>query len=244
MTIHITPEPEFSYVSFESNVAAASYSDLITRVVDTFKPGKFIVTVFANKTSPAFGASRELEHISNIGQFKRRDIQYCRFDAYDLTYAHYIKYPSWGLKIKPCVGANNTLSFPSAPVSTTKSTQISTTTFSDDSNKLSQIPLMKFLIKLLHFFSLSAPFSDENQRGESQPQQPQQHSAHGNGKGDINSKMHVLPPFAYTTAMIFFIQLVSVIFVLNIEEFSSPLVMFSYWRNKISWDWLTLLLTI
>lgn len=94
MTIHITPEPDFSYVSFESNVAASSYSDLITRVIETFKPGKFIVTVFANKTSPAFGASRELEHIANIGQFKRRDIQYCRFDAYDLTYAHYIKYPS------------------------------------------------------------------------------------------------------------------------------------------------------
>jgi S-adenosylmethionine decarboxylase len=94
MTIHITPEPDFSYVSFESNVAASSYSDLITRVIDTFKPGKFIVTVFANKTSPAFGASRELEHIANIGHFKRRDIQYCRFDAYDLTYAHYIKYPS------------------------------------------------------------------------------------------------------------------------------------------------------
>lgn len=94
MTIHITPEPEFSYVSFESNIAASSYSDLIKRVIDTFKPGKFIVTVFANKTSPAFSASRELEHITNMGQFKRRDIQYCRFDSYDLIYAHYVKYPS------------------------------------------------------------------------------------------------------------------------------------------------------
>jgi hypothetical protein len=49
MTIHITPEPAFSYVSFESNIAAASYGDLISRVIDTFNPGKFIVTVFANK---------------------------------------------------------------------------------------------------------------------------------------------------------------------------------------------------
>lgn len=65
MTIHITPESEFSYVSFESNVAAKSYSDLIERVIDTFKPGKFIVTVFANKTSPAYGASRELVRTSN-----------------------------------------------------------------------------------------------------------------------------------------------------------------------------------
>lgn len=238
MTIHITPEPEFSYVSFESNVAASSYSDLITRVVDTFKPGKFVVTVFANKSSPAFGASRELEHISNIGQFKRRDVQYCRFDAYDLTYAHYIKYPSWGLKIKPCVGANNTLSFPSPPTPVlSKSPQLATTI--GESNKHSQMPLMKFLIKLLHFFSLSGQCSDVNDKGNMQQQQL---LVHGDNRDDKN--FNVLPPFAYTTAMIFFIQLVSVIFVLNIEEFSSPLVMFSYWRNKISWNWLTMVLKI
>lgn len=239
MTIHITPEPDFSYVSFESNVAASSYSDLITRVVDTFKPGKFIVTVFANKTSPAFGASRELEHIANIGQFKRRDIQYCRFDAYDLTYAHYVKYPSWGLKIMPCVGVNSTLSSRSSP----KAQKIATT-YVDDSNKLSQLPLMKFLMKLLHFFTLSTPFSDDTQKGISQQQQ-QRRSTHGNTQDEVNIKLfNVLPPFAYTTAMIFFIQLVSVIFVLNIEEFSSPLLMFSYWRNKISWNWLTMLMKI
>merc|ERR1712012_1175631 len=41
-TIHITPEPEFSYVSYETNVARDNYQDLIRNVVDTFKPGKFI----------------------------------------------------------------------------------------------------------------------------------------------------------------------------------------------------------
>lgn len=51
MTIHITPEQEFSYVSFESNISASSYGDLIARVVETFKPGKFVVTVFANKVN-------------------------------------------------------------------------------------------------------------------------------------------------------------------------------------------------
>lgn len=49
MTIHITPEPEFSYVSFESNVASSNYGDLIARVIETFQPGKFVVTIFANK---------------------------------------------------------------------------------------------------------------------------------------------------------------------------------------------------
>lgn len=49
MTIHITPEQEFSYVSFETNVAASDYGDLITRVIETFQPGKFVVTILANK---------------------------------------------------------------------------------------------------------------------------------------------------------------------------------------------------
>lgn len=51
MTIHITPETNFSYVSFETNVPQQSYHDLITRVLETFQPGKFVLTVFANKVS-------------------------------------------------------------------------------------------------------------------------------------------------------------------------------------------------
>ena len=49
MTIHITPEPEFSYVSFETNVPQSSYKDIIARVLETFLPGKFVLTIFANK---------------------------------------------------------------------------------------------------------------------------------------------------------------------------------------------------
>lgn len=94
MTIHITPEPEFSYVSFESNVASSNYSDLIARVIETFQPGKFVVTIFANKASPSFSASRNLDYASSIRDWKRRDIQYCRLESYDLTYAHYCKFPS------------------------------------------------------------------------------------------------------------------------------------------------------
>ena len=51
MTIHITPEPEFSYVSFESNIPLVSYIGVIQRVLDTFLPGKFILTIFANRVS-------------------------------------------------------------------------------------------------------------------------------------------------------------------------------------------------
>lgn len=49
MTIHITPEPEFSYVSFETNVPAASYREIISRVLEAFNPRKFTITLFANQ---------------------------------------------------------------------------------------------------------------------------------------------------------------------------------------------------
>lgn len=51
MTIHITPEPEFSYVSFETNIPSSSYREIINKVLDTFNPGKFTVTIFANQVS-------------------------------------------------------------------------------------------------------------------------------------------------------------------------------------------------
>ncbi|KAM7321794.1 hypothetical protein ACRRTK_018635 [Alexandromys fortis] len=35
--IHITPEPEFSYVSFGTNLSQTSYDDLIRKVVEIFK---------------------------------------------------------------------------------------------------------------------------------------------------------------------------------------------------------------
>lgn len=126
MTIHITPEQEFSYVSFETNVASSDYADLIARVIETFQPGKFVVTVLANKVrnvtdaadssqsnliwnlllfhfqgSPAFAASRALEHSDKIRNWARRDIQFCRLASYDLIYCLYTKFPSWGSLCPP-----------------------------------------------------------------------------------------------------------------------------------------------
>lgn len=49
MTIHITPEPDFSYVSFETNIPKASYKEVIQKVLDIFRPGKFVLTLFTNK---------------------------------------------------------------------------------------------------------------------------------------------------------------------------------------------------
>ncbi|XP_076663158.1 S-adenosylmethionine decarboxylase [Andrena cerasifolii] len=97
MTIHITPESEFSYVSFESNIPEASYEEIIRRVLNTFKPKKFVVTVFANKESVAASCPRDLEQTDYLkcsGDWLRTDVQYCRFKNYDLTCAFYSRFPS------------------------------------------------------------------------------------------------------------------------------------------------------
>ena len=63
-TIHVTPEPEFSYVSFETNIATGNYMDLVTKVVDTFKPSKLIVTFYATRVIKLF--TRIRLHIKSI----------------------------------------------------------------------------------------------------------------------------------------------------------------------------------
>lgn len=49
MTIHITPQRGFSYVSFETNVPQSSYKELTLKVLKTFQPEKFILTMFTNE---------------------------------------------------------------------------------------------------------------------------------------------------------------------------------------------------
>lgn len=123
MTIHVTPEPEFSYVSFETNVQSASYEDLVRRVVQTFQPGKFVVTLLTNKVqyfvqrhlrckvfavdwraldfcrqhSAASETPKELKNMSRVGEHWRQlssDLYYV--SDYDMTVAFYSKFPSWG----------------------------------------------------------------------------------------------------------------------------------------------------
>ena len=43
-TVHITPEPECSFVSFETNAVLPSYTALVRHVVELFQPGSFCVS--------------------------------------------------------------------------------------------------------------------------------------------------------------------------------------------------------
>lgn len=53
-TIHITPESHCSYISFEANIPEGSiitYQQLLQKVVSTFKPGRFVATLFTDQRS-------------------------------------------------------------------------------------------------------------------------------------------------------------------------------------------------
>ncbi|XP_064080199.1 S-adenosylmethionine decarboxylase proenzyme-like isoform X3 [Macrobrachium nipponense] len=95
MTIHITPEPEFSYVSFETNVPQKSYKDLISRVIATFGPKQFVLTFFSSvEKGLNFGIEDGNCSVPQYSDFDVEDIQICRLQGYDLTYALYNRFPS------------------------------------------------------------------------------------------------------------------------------------------------------
>jgi len=52
-TIHITPEPQCSYVSFECNLPLDDFTGILATVLDVFKPGKFSIALHADITAPA-----------------------------------------------------------------------------------------------------------------------------------------------------------------------------------------------
>lgn len=43
--MHVTPEPECSYASFETNTPLKSYDSLINNVLRVFKPKRFVLTM-------------------------------------------------------------------------------------------------------------------------------------------------------------------------------------------------------
>lgn len=87
-TIHITPEPNCSYVSFETNAESHDYPDLIRRVLAMFKPDEFIFTFFANDASIGNDFDKKTY---NFKEFAYDTYQETKVKNYNVTYAHYLK---------------------------------------------------------------------------------------------------------------------------------------------------------
>ena len=70
-TIHVTPEPDFSYVSFETNVSNSQYPELIRKILKMFNPGKFTTTIFGSSVRKSF----PLELFTNKKIYSNRNQQ-------------------------------------------------------------------------------------------------------------------------------------------------------------------------
>jgi S-adenosylmethionine decarboxylase len=87
-TIHVTPEPHCSYASFETNLSLPSYSNLLCRILDIFKPGTITLTLFSeNRDSKELspiclqipGYVLKYKTVSELGS--NRDVTLCNYES-------------------------------------------------------------------------------------------------------------------------------------------------------------------
>ena len=94
-TVHVTPEPQCSYASFETNVPARQTgretAEVVEHVVGIFKPGRFSVTIFEAKPSGEdFGAgTKKNARMECIKGYRRIDRIVHDLDGYDLVFRYY-----------------------------------------------------------------------------------------------------------------------------------------------------------
>lgn len=103
-TVHVTPEPNCSYASFETNVppkqSGRETADVIEQVVRIFQPGRFSVTLFeANKDADeeydqrpaAKKAAKKDNRWETIRGYRRVDRIVHDLDGYDLVFKYFEK---------------------------------------------------------------------------------------------------------------------------------------------------------
>ncbi|KAK4212551.1 S-adenosylmethionine decarboxylase [Rhypophila decipiens] len=105
-TVHVTPEPNCSFASFETNVPGGQKgretADVIEQVVNIFKPGRFSVTLFEAKGKLAsrvkndddprrsWGAAIK-QKMERIDGYRRIDRVVHDFEDYDLVFRFYVR---------------------------------------------------------------------------------------------------------------------------------------------------------
>ncbi|KAF2497071.1 S-adenosylmethionine decarboxylase [Lophium mytilinum] len=95
-TVHVTPEPQCSYASFETNVPARQSgretAEVVEHVVDIFKPGRFSVTIFETKPADEAhyqDAVKRTSRMDCIKGYRRVDRIVHDLDGYDLVFRYY-----------------------------------------------------------------------------------------------------------------------------------------------------------
>jgi S-adenosylmethionine decarboxylase len=99
-TVHVTPEPQCSYASFETNVPGRQSGretvEVIEHVVGIFKPGRFSVTLFEAKGDSADAGTTKAEsgrvrsaRMEKIKGYRRVERIVHEFDGYELVFRYY-----------------------------------------------------------------------------------------------------------------------------------------------------------
>jgi len=88
-TIHVTPQPECSFVSFETNAYHESYELLVQEVINVFKPESFTVLLFSENRSSmeALGTAYEGFYLRNSKHHK-----FFQHHEYNLTFCSFRQY--------------------------------------------------------------------------------------------------------------------------------------------------------
>jgi len=100
-TVHVTPEPQCSYASFETNVplsrlsgGAAGYeprgvADVVQQVVAIFRPGRFSMTLFEAKGDIDATFVRKDNRMDHIPGYRRVDRSVHDLDGYELVFRYF-----------------------------------------------------------------------------------------------------------------------------------------------------------
>jgi len=94
-TVHVTPEPQCSYASFETNVpthhTGRETVEIVEQVVNIFRPGRFSVTLFEAKSAGRAqqSAAQKSSKMESIKGYRRVDRIVHDLDGYDLVFRYY-----------------------------------------------------------------------------------------------------------------------------------------------------------
>lgn len=171
-------------------------------------------------------ASKEILCLNQLNnKWNRRDVQQINFKNYDLIYAFYTTFPSWGCRDKSRLNAALSLP-PSLPTLPHSSKTFHKSMASFYAKLGTHVVFDKSLLDFYHAFLKSLRkrkikfVSKDFFCSSSKDETP-----------NMRRFRETFGPFSF-----FFIYFTLFSPVFTFTDFESPLVMFSWWRNKISWD--------
>jgi len=92
-TVHVTPEPQCSYASFETNVPAKAIGratlGMVQQVVSIFKPGRFSVTLFEAKGDDDNTMARKDKCMEFVKGYRRIDRIVHDLEGYELVFRYF-----------------------------------------------------------------------------------------------------------------------------------------------------------